>query len=492
MRSLRVQRPFSYDRQKVIKQNRKAGEKVRTELSKYPDYSAEVEAIDADGISEKLLNRIINKHRKNAIHNKKLMDRYGVIDKSVPIFKRKHRFEDDQNAINNMLNNDFFSEIVDFKVGYFAGKPIGYSYSNTQEAKEETGSNEAVEEAAKAITDFVTRNNMYDVDMEISKYAAICGYAGRLFYIEEGTGYERCMAVEPYEAIVLSKLEVTEPKYAVRYYKTKDINDRTIWKAEFYDDRDIYYFEGNIGNMTFIKKEPHLFDFCPLQLIPNNKEMLGDAEKVLSLIDAYDRALSDCNNEVEGFARAYMVYENVKASDNDIRRAQKTGAIQFFSGTANGKVYFLTKDINDEFTENHLDRLEENIYRFSKTPNLSDDTFGTASGIALKFKLTGLETKCGMFQAKMQAAGNYMFKLLSSSWRKKRIEVEPLQCVMDFKRNFPLDLLSEAQAAQALIAAGLPKRLVYALAVSGIDDVEWVMQQIEAEENSIPDLPDDV
>lgn len=34
---------------------------------------------------------------------------------------------------------NFFSEIVDFKTGYFAGVPIAYSYSNTQDAKDEIG-----------------------------------------------------------------------------------------------------------------------------------------------------------------------------------------------------------------------------------------------------------------------------------------------------------------------------------------------------------------
>lgn len=462
---------------------------MRTDLRLYPDYAAELEAIDKSGIDVNILYRIINKHKHNAAYNKKLIDRYKTLESGVPIFGRRPRFSEDSAAINNKINNDFYGEIIDFKVGYFAGKPIAYSYSNTEESVEETGSAEAVDTASKAITDFIVRNNMQDVDMEITKYAAIAGYAGRLFYIDP-EGNERCMAILPYETIVLTDLEPTEPKYALRYYKTKDIQDRTIWKVEFYDNTDIYYYEGNLGNLTFVKKEPHLFDYCPLQIIPNNKEMLGDAEKVIALIDAYDRAVSDCSNEIEGFARAYQVFKNVNADDKDIERAQKTGTIKFYSGTANGEVYYLTKDINDTFTENNLARMEENIYRFSKTPNLNDESFGSASGISLKFKLTGLETKCGMFQAKMQAAGTYMFKLLASSWAKKKISVDPLQCIMDFKRNFPLDILSEAQAAQQLIAAGLPKQVAYTLALSGIDDIDWVMDLIEQETNGIPDLPD--
>lgn len=467
---------------------------MRRSIDLYPDFSAEINALDeltdadkADGIDVKLIYKIINKHKYNALYNRNLMKRYQTLADGVPIFGRIKRFEDEDHPINNRVNNDFFSEIIDFKVGYFAGKPITYTYSNSEESKAMTGGDDAVKNAGKALSDFVVRNNMYDVDMELTKYAAVCGYGGRLFYIDL-YGNERCIVVEPYECIVLSKNEVTEAEYGIRYFRTKDINDRTLWKVEFYDNQFIYYYEGNLGNLTYKGKQIHCFDFCPLQIVPNNKEMIGDAEKVLELIDAYDREFSDCDNEIESFARAYMVLENIGASDDEIKKAQKSGTIKFFSGSANGKVYFLTKEINDNFTSGQLDRTEKNIYRFSKTPNLNDEQFNSASGISLKFKLTGLETKCGMFQAKMQAAGTYMFKVLASSFEKKRIAFDPLQCFMDFSRNFPLDLVSEADAASKMLSAGLPKRFVYPTAFSDIDDVDYVMSLIEQEEDNIPDL----
>lgn len=475
----------------------------RQRKQKYPDYTALIDALDKGGITNELLIKIIEKHKDNAEHNKKLIERYEALEDGVPIFGRKPRFDDDNEAINHRINNDFFSEIVDFKTGYFAGNPIGYSYSDTEESVEDTAdagdsmaeADEARDEASKAITDFVTRSNMFDIDMECTKFASICGYAGRLFYIDED-GDERVMVVPPNECIILSKTrDITQPTYGVRYYETKDIDDNTVVKAEFYDSEKIYYAEGGSVSALEIDKsktQDNLFGMCPLQGIPNNLEMQGDAEKVLALIDAYDRAVSDTNNEVDSFANAYMVYENVQIDEKEGTKAQVSGAIQFFSPDGKGKVYFLTKDINDGFIEHHLDRLEENIYRFSKTPNLSDEAFGTASGISLKFKITGLETKCGMFEAKMISAGTYMFRLLAGAWAKKQLKIDPLQCVMSFKRNFPLDLLSEAQAVQSLIAAGLPKRVAFDIALSCVDDVEYVMQQIEEEKAGIPSLLDDL
>lgn len=477
---------------------------MRSKQEKYPDYAAEIDAIDAGGITDELLRRIIKKHIYNAKCNRELIERYEALQEGVPIFQREPRFAVDANRseiINHKINNDFFSEIVDFKTGYFAGNPISYSYANTREAMDDTAdvgdsmreAEEARDAASKVLTDFVYRNNMFDVDMETTKYAAICGYCGRLFYIDPD-GEERVMVVPPDECIILSKSrDITQPDYGVRYYKTRDINDKTLVKAEFYDGDTIYYAEGgSISKLTIVKEQPNLFGCCPLHGIPNNREMLGDAEKVLALIDAYDRALSDTNNEVDSFANAYMVFENVSMSEEEMRKAQASGAIQFFTGGADGKVYFLTKEINDGFIEHHLDRLQENIYRFSKTPNMDDEAFGTSSGVALKFKLTGLETKCGMFEAKHISASVYMFRLLANVWAKKGIKIDPLQCTTSYKRNFPLDILSEAQATQALIAAGLPKRVAYDVALSCVDDVEYVMQQIEDEKDGIASLTDEL
>lgn len=107
---------------------------VRCKKHKYPDYTAEVEALDAGGITDELLRRIIRKHRYNAEYNKRLIERYEALAEGVPIFDREPRFSDGEDAINHKINNDFFSEIVDFKTGYFAGNPIGYSYSDTEES----------------------------------------------------------------------------------------------------------------------------------------------------------------------------------------------------------------------------------------------------------------------------------------------------------------------------------------------------------------------
>lgn len=454
-------------------------------FDEYPDYGGHLIAIKENGINEVLINKIINKHVHNSQHTRELYNRYKSREDAVPIFGREPRFESEGiEELNNKVNNDFFGEIVDIAVGYFAGKPASYKYADTGKEEQEA----EIEEAQKALEDFVTRNNLYDVNMETTKFATICGYAGRLFYIDKD-GNERVTAVPPYETIILYENEMTEPFAAIRYYRTTDINDRESYKAEYYDDRMVLYYEGQLGSLRHLpeKDHLHLFDYCPLQGIPRNRELMGDAEKVLSLIDDYDKTVSDNSNDIEGNTNAHMVFQNVIIDDVEMQKARKRGAFQFTGMGTDSSVYYLVKNVNDSFNTNHLNRLEDNIYRFSKTPNLNSDKFGESSGISLKFKITGLESKSGMYEAKCISADTYMYKLLGSSFTKKRIPFDSLQCYTTYKRNFPMDLVSEAQTVQSLINAGLPKKIAFEQ-LSFVDDVDYIMDEIEAEKDGIPSL----
>ena len=460
---------------------------ARAEWELLPEFTAELEEIRKNGLSKTLLYDIIQKHLNNAEYNKRLYKRYMAISNGVPIFDRLPRYEE-ENPINNKVNNDFFSEIVDFKVGYFSGEPISYSYSDTDEAEEVTGGEKAIDIANKTLTDFITRNNMFGVDMETTKYASIYGYAGRLFYVKDGE--IRVMPVHGYETIILSDTDISEPEYAIRYYKSLDLNGAENWTVEFYDNKNVTIYKGSsLQDLKEVETKEHLFDYCPLQGIANNKEHIGDAEKVLALIDDYDKVVSDNSNEIESFVHALMQI-GVEIDDEEIHKAQKSGVLivrQVGSTQINEPVKWVTKNINDAFTEHHLQRIEDNIYRFSRTPNLGDESFGSASGVSLKFKLHGLETKCATFEANVMNSAQHMWRVLCSAWGKRGIAIDPLQIVMEFNRNFPLDRLSEAQAAQAEIGAGLPKRFVYGR-MAGVDDVEYIMELIKNEKEDAMSL----
>ncbi|WP_063336235.1 phage portal protein [Bacillus subtilis] len=438
-----------------------------------------LEQIRASGITPELIAEIIEAHKNDHDRMKKLYDRYQAEVQGVPILTREAiEYEDFETGhvkridhkVNNKLNNSFDSDIVDTKVGYLFGHPITYEFDD----KRETGTTST---RKQMIDDFNTLNNIADEDSEWGKMATICGYGARLAYIDR-SGNERVKNIEPWEAVFLSDGNIHEPEYALRYYETYNGQQ----KAEFYDSKTIYYFSTKDSSaFTLDRKQPHMFDGCPLFGLANNKELKGDAEKVLSLIDAYDRTLSDASNEIEQYRLAYLILKGLGADEDTLQQLKKTGILELYD--EKDDVSYLTKDINDAIIENHLNRLEENILRFAKSVNFSDESFGgNVTGVAMKFKLMALENKCITMERKMTAALRYQYKLIFSAWAtKNKAKAEDyLKVWFGFKRNLPANVLEEAETTSQL-KGNISEETRLSL-LSFVDDVQYELQKMKDEE----------
>lgn len=473
------------------------------------NYRAELRALDENGgvPTIEIIKKILNKHRPKREHMLGLHNRYLSHVDGVPIFRRE--FED-PSAINNKINNDYFSELINTKVGYFAGAPFSYSYSQLAEKEEKTENKGGIlasvkslfskentvkqtetdiETNQKVIERFTIRNNIADKDLEITKLAEICGYAGRLLYINTD-GEESIKVINPWECVILARDEITEPSYGIWYYTEEFITEgmsKEVKTVEFYNATDCYIFEDGLQGWVLKDHFKHMFDYCPLQGIPNNRELLGGAEKVLSLIDGVDRTISDCNSEVEAFKLAYLLVYGVQIDDKTLEEAKRTGCFNIPPmGATESKIEYLTKQINDTFVENHLNRLEKNIYKFGQTPDMNDMAANGMSGIAMKLRLFPLETRCAMFERKLHAANLYMFKVLSSAWEKKQIFIDPLEIIIDYRRCMPLDLTYEVDVLAKL--DGLVSKHTALSLMSWCDNPDWEIELMEKEKSDIPEI----
>lgn len=426
--------------------------------------------IDEYGITEELVQDIITAHQTDHERMKKLYERYKADEDGPTIFKRApapydgigdsrsvQRLDD---KVNNRLNNAYDADIVDTKIGYMFGHPISYGVDQSDVILK------------KEIEEFLLRNNAEDADAECGKMAAICGYSSRLAYIDL-QARERIKNLDPWETILLGE-EIQEPNYSLRYYKIGN-----VMHAEFYDDLNIYFFSQESGGQFLLDDiQPHMFDFNPLFGIANNKELKADAEKVLALIDAYDRTLSDASNEIEQYRLAYLILKGMGADEDTLDKLKKAGVFELLG--ENDDVKYLTKDINDQMIENHLDRLEENILKFSKSVNFSDESFGgNVTGIAMRFKLLALENKCITMERKFVSALRYQFKVLFSAWKKRKgfNEEDYLKVFFGFKRNLPANILDEAQSTTAL-KGQVSERTRLSL-LSFVDDIEYELNEME-------------
>ena len=428
-----------------------------------------------------IIAEAIEEHRTLQWQTKDRYGRYKQSKENTPILTREFDGEAAK-KINNKLANDWFGEIVDTKVGYMFGLPIAYMYD-----KKAQGYQTAVDAMAR----FNKVNNIDDLNAENGKFAAMCGYDGALLYIDK-EGQERVMRIDPWECIIISKTAFTEPEYGIVYYNTWDGKAR----AEFYNGLDKIIFEGadfTAGSLQEVENNAHLFDYCPLFGIPNNAELQGDADKVLTLIDGYDRSTSDMNSEVEQFRLAYMLFIGYEPDEEQLANMIKTGAL-WIPDAANGeRIEWLIKNLDPKYVDSHLDRLEANITRFAKHVNFTDAFGGTqVTGPAMRYKLFMLEAKSKYFERKHEAAMLYMYKVLGSAWSKKGITFDYTMLDLKYTRNIPVNIVDEAQAATTL--AGITSKQTALSTLSFVTDVDEEMERIrqEAEENiDLDDVDDD-
>jgi len=422
--------------------------------------------LDENGIDETLISEILSAHKVDHKRMESLYERYKADLDGPTIFKRPVAAYDSfgenkgvqrlDDKVDNRLNNAFDADIVDTKVGYLFGHGISYDVD-----KENKPLKEQVEE-------FLLRNNAQDADSELGKMAAICGKASRLVYVDKSDGKERIKNIDPWETVFIGE-DIHEPEYSLWVYPSGD--DQCV---EFYDSTDVYTFI----NLELVDIRPHLFEYNPLFGVANNKEMKADAEKVLALIDAYDRTLSDASNEIEQYRLAYLILKGMGADEDTLKELKKSGIFELLG--EHDDVKYLTKDINDQMIENHLDRLEENILRFAKSVNFGDDSFGgTITGVAMRFKLLSMESKCITMERKFNAALRYQFKVLFSAWSKRNsvTQEDYLKVFFMWKRNLPDNLLDEAQTTAAF-KGHISERSRLGM-LSQVDDVEWELEEMQ-------------
>lgn len=382
-------------------------------------------------------------------------ERYKGTESGVPILKRVFPISN-YSKVNNKLANDFFSDIINTKIGYFAGRPVSYKYT----VKDAKGAATLSEDVDAKLDGFLKRNQIADLDSETAKIAAISGMGSRLCYVDL-EGAARIINVPPWECIfICDEIGITDAPYAIRYYRVEK-GDKKFTKAEFYDDVKVSYWiredteHSSLKDTAFVMDPDeglnpiaHMMSGCPLICFPNNEELLGDCDKVLSLIDGYDKTLSDVNSEIEQFRLAYLAFYGSIPNEDTLNKLRQTGVVGF--PQTEDRMEYITKNLNDIIIENHLNRLDENIIYLSQSVRFTDESFGQASGVAMKFKLFSLESKCMTAERKFTKALYHQFSVLSGYFQKRGVSYDPWDLEFVFTRNFPLNLLDEATSLQAL------------------------------------------
>lgn len=338
-------------------------------------------------ITKELIIKLIDNHKKEKKRIERLKKYYRNENDIL------NRVYTDINKPTNKIAHNYAGYITDSYVGYFLGKPITYKSENTN--------------LLEQIRDIFIYNDEHDNNTTIGQEQSICGYAYEILYTDENADIRfKCIPTE--EMIVVYDNTIEENiMFGIRYYDIEDVLDETsnIQQVEIYTLDSIITYEKDGNELKEISIQDNNFNDIPIVDYENNINRIGDFEKVISLINAYDQANSDTANDFEYFTNALLVISGILMKDEEEEENQRpldfknNRVLNFLDG--NCKAEYLIKDINDTALENYKNRLNKDIHKFSNVLDVTDENFASnISGIAMKYKLSGMENVTGIKESK--------------------------------------------------------------------------------------------
>ena len=381
-------------------------------------------------LSVELLNKMINKFNINV---QPRLNKYKKYYDGLQAILNKSYVDETKPCNKTVIN--YCKNIVDSYCGYLA-TPGHISYR----------SNDDIEE----IMDILRYNDYQAQDADFLLDALVYGVAAELMY-HDNKGQTRFRLINPTQCFGVYDDSLTgDLMYFVRMYKANEWDDSDLYNVDVYDDYYIkhYTMNGYNGHLNFIGEEFHYFSQCPANIfyLPDEKSIF---DCVIGLQDSANELLSAEIDDYSAFCDAYLVLEGVDAEPEDIA-AMKANRVMLIPEGA--KASYLTKSATDAQVENILKRIHESIYRVAQCPDFSSESFvgGVSSGIAIQYRLTGMETRAGKIEATMKKALQRRIEILCGVAALKLGEQVFRDIEIEFKRNIPEDITATINVINAL------------------------------------------
>ena len=384
------------------------------------------------GLTPDVIKSLIDSHKKE-ITRLDLLDSY--YRSNAPIMKRR---KNDPTKANNKLVTNYARYITTMSTGYFVGIPIQTRCKD--------------ENLLDRLTAIFKYNDEPDLNTTLATNNSKYGYSYELHYMDE-QGRNRMAAVDPREIIYITDNTLNdEPTAAIRYFEIKDAVDdnKKIYSIEVYTKDSILYYSMDGDSVALIDEQQHPFKDIPIIRYVNNADETGDYEPVLTLIDAYDKIQSDTANDFEELTDSFLSVSGVTLEPEQALKLKEMKVFNF--PDANGKVEFVTKNVNDSALENFKTRLDKDIHKNSYTPNMADENFvGNSSGVSMAYKLQGLEFLTGVKEQKFKKGLLRRVELLSnvlSIRANQQMDFTSVEFI--FTRNNPKNLVEIVEMATDL------------------------------------------
>lgn len=395
------------------------------------------------------------------------LNKYYVGEHAILSHKKK-----DSTAPNNKIVNNMAKYVTDTAVGYFVGKPVVYSSINEQ-----------YHEELQHVFDY---NDEQDHNTEIAKKCSICGSCFEMLYLDEESEV-RFAKVEPQNGIMIYETGLSSALGFIRIIFSKDDRGNSIKKVEFWNSQEVWFLQSeNDGTLKLIETKEHYFGDVPFVEYINNEERIGDFEGVISVIDAYNKVQSNTANLFQYNDEAILKVSKLgDVKSQDVKDMKEKGAIILEDG---GDVSWMLKVIEDTALENYKNRLRQDMHIFSNVPNLTDEAFGgNLSGVAVSYKLWGLEQICAIKERKFKRGLQRRIELITNILNITTGNYSFMDIDIQFRRNKPQNILEISQII-TMLSSELSRETRLKM-LPTIDDVQDELDKLNQErEKSISEF----
>ena len=368
-------------------------------------------------------------------HQFKTKGRYRKLEN---YFIGKHdilnRTMEDSSKPNNKVVTNLPSHAVGIRVGYFSGEPLTITSENETETL--------------ALNDILEYNDFQDVNSDLDELSSIHGTANLVLWIDED-GFVRMSPLKPSESFVIYDNSIKQEPVGAVIYRQYTSNDQTFTEITLYNKDRIQYYKGDIQTPVLTGEEPNFFGDIPMVEFIENKHRKGSFEDAISIVDAIENIMSSSVNEIEYFDNAYLLLKNLSATEPEDIVNMKNNRTLLVDG--DGDASFLTKTVSDSYIQNMLNRLTNDFHKLTGTPNLTDESFaGNASGVALSYKMFGLEKQMNKKESKWRKSIQRMIELIVNVLNMRGQNIDYRNYKITFTRALPQNVAETAQMVTSL------------------------------------------
>ena len=423
---------------------------------------------DETALSKELIYKLIRKHTLERSRLQKLK-KYYLGEHAILNHERRNK-----NAPNYKTVANHAKDIADTSTGYFMGNPIKYN-------------NTAGSDLEPLLVAF-DGAEIDQVDAQNALNMAIYGRAYEYIYAKEGLAELDSTSVDPEDVFIVYDDSIERKAlFAVYYYEIKDdTKDATKYQAEVFTQNLHYHIvlrDSSIGTTQNEKVEEHNLGQIPIIEYRNNHFAIGDYEQQISLIDAYNSLMGNRVNDKEQAVESILVLYGAQLADNQ-EEAREAMSILAEEGLlelpADAKADFLKNALDENATEILRKALKEDIYTFSHVPNLTDENFaGNSSGVAMEFKLLGLEMITKTKEANYKRGLRQRIAIFAHYLGMQQIALEAHSIVPQFSRGLPKNLLELSQIINNLEGKVSLRQLISLLPF--VEDPDAELEELEEE-----------